>query len=118
MSAFVDSFVIISHPISFVKRFFKTFLKFFHPLVTLDLSDLFIVSHQIPLVKWFFNFFEVFSTARRLPLCSLPFVRQLRYYITQPTLCQLLFVKFFRFGGLSAFIQQIPFPIVHILQNR
>ena len=53
-----DSLYIISHPIPFVKRFFKTFFKFFSkPFDSLDLSDLFIISHSKEFVKWFLKDF-------------------------------------------------------------
>ena len=52
-----DSLYIISHPIPFVKRFFKTFLSFLKPFDSLDLSDLFIISHSKEFVKWFLKVF-------------------------------------------------------------
>ena len=61
---FLSSLFIISHPLSFVKRFFKTFLSFFldrFAFAWLCLSDSFIISHPVPFVKRFFKtFFKFF----------------------------------------------------------
>jgi len=79
-AALVGSLFIISHPLSFVKRFFKSFLNFFRSLfvevrgrtsLALKLAscdrrlcsgDFYIISHPISFVKRFFksflNFFQ------------------------------------------------------------
>ena len=61
---FVSSLFIISHPLAFVKRFFKLFSSFFavpfgfaFPLV----GSLYIISQPLPFVKGFFKLFSSFS---------------------------------------------------------
>jgi len=60
---FVNSLFIISHPLAFVKRFFKLFSSFFadpsgfaFPLV----GSLYIISQPLPFVKGFFKLFPSF----------------------------------------------------------
>ena len=70
---FLSSLFIISHPLAFVKRFFKTFLSFFldrFAFARLCLSDLFIISLPLPFVKGFFKTFLSFFRTRLLSEAS------------------------------------------------
>ena len=64
-AALVGSLFIISHPLAFVKRFFKTFFKFFSISFfevrlcdrRLFRDDFAIISHPVSFVKRFFKLF-------------------------------------------------------------
>ena len=71
-AALVGSLFIVSHPLAFVKRFFKTFLRFFDLFFfevrfcdrRLFRDDFVIISHPVSFVKRFFKLFLKFFQTR------------------------------------------------------
>ena len=104
---FVSSLFIISHPLAFVKRFFKLFSSFFavpfgfaFPLV----GSLYIISQPLPFVK---GFFKLFSSFLRFLFGSLRSLVDSLYIISQPV----HFVKSF-FKLFSSFFRfRFAFPL-------
>ena len=88
-----DSFNIISHSKFFVKYFFQVFSKnFFVTAVPFPDQLFYYITSKTLLSTPFQKFFQIcFSVIPQLSL------RQLFYYITFPSVCQVLFIQVFDF---------------------
>jgi hypothetical protein len=117
-----EGLFIISHPLAFVKGFFKTFLSFFQPLFSSERMCPNSIPHSLAFVKRFFksffNFFCGFFSAPSFASFFKSAVSQLAYYSTSLSFCQQVFAKFFRFGEASSNIQNTGMVFVRIVQCR